>query len=168
MRTMAKPDIRVERFKQELRRRLFETAPGFYTAPLKVAFSLTVFTAACLAVLVALFVARPSVPAKLNSFFRQQEMAAPRGIALNEPNPTGTDMDSPYLREMLRGEIVPAESDLAFAKDWYSQKYPGRPIQVKALEKETFYAVREFEIEDGRRIVVYTQIKNPDSTEPSY
>ena len=146
------------------------------------AFGLTGFSAAAFGVLLALFILKPSLPATLHAALSGHSgpSAAPPMVATNS-TPTqqvhdlspslingsandralaeqegSYDPSSAYLQKLLRNELP--EQDQAFINTWQRRQFASSPQEAKAIGPESIYAVRRYELNNGQKVLVYTQI----------
>jgi len=120
-----------------------------------------------LSALLVVFVARPSLPGKLNASLFEDSAAQEAGIAWSgdavyEPVPAA--IRPAEFRQLLHR----AGTSGSAGRPWVDE-LSGGPMdgsRVKALEDERIYAVRRYELTSGRRVLVYTQLCGEPS-EPS-
>ena len=143
---LPKPAVEVPEFKRHLRREL-QTArhprPAFR---LRLALGAAASLAAALALLVATFVARPAIPARLH-------------VALTgDPAPASIEavLGELPIRDVLEQTEASAALDRAFIEDWSAEQ--SQPVQVRSMEAEKVYTVRQFELTDGKRMLVFTEL----------
>lgn len=174
MKNLPLPDIKVDRFRQSLRRDLQRQFSKHGSSGYKWAFVTACFLTGILASMVTAFIARPAIPANLHAILvaapedaREAratlvagEMAERRGIPLSRTRKGF---------ELLQDRFLPIEADHRFLSDWYQNKYPTQPFEVKAVEDEMIYAARRFKLRGGKTIVVYTELSEaPAYLENSY
>ena len=103
--------------------------------------------------------ARPSVPGKLNASLFEDPTAQDAGTdwsGTTPPDPIPAAVRPTNIRQLLTRAGTSATSDQKWVDEWYEGHLDGS--RVKALEGERIFAVRQFELTTGRRIVVYTEI----------
>lgn len=170
MRAARPPELRVDGFRQSLRRELMRAERHRRARRATAAARALAAAAIGLACIAALFVWRPSVPAAIHAFVA----GAPPGIAPARnhrapmPPPAAmvrADYRPDDLQHMLRSAGASASSDWQWLDGWYE----GRPApsRVQALEDEKLYAVRRFQLTNGRRIVVLTEIGGDPADAPA-
>jgi hypothetical protein len=140
---LPKPDVEVPAFRQQLRRELLSVTPARTSARMRFALGLSGSLAAAFALLLVLFVARPAIPDRLHT-----RLAGPAPIELGQP----------ALDQLLRSAARPVEADRAFVESWTAQQ--GRLVDVRAMEDERLFSVRQFEMTDGKRMLVFTELGN--------
>ena len=59
---------------------------------------------------------------------------------------------------------VPVEVDHAFVQDWARRK--GQSVDVQSVESERLYGVRQLELTDGTRMLVFSELE-PDGAQPT-
>lgn len=147
------PEVRVDEFRRTLRRDLRRSMRASGTRSWKVAFGLSSAAAGALAVLLAVFVLDPDVPARLHASVAGG-VASPAGAVPL----AGTDSipSKPDLQLLLDQVNASARVDRAFLETWYEDR--ARPVQVKAVEDEKILAIRQFELSSGERVIVLTEL----------
>jgi len=139
---LPQPDIEVPAFKRRLRGDLLNTRPAPPGRSPGLALGVAFSTAALLALVLVVFVLSPSVPARVHA-------------ALIDDDNLQPDTRIP-IQEFLRTTNASAELDLAFIEDWSARQ--ARPVQVRSMEAEKIYAVRQFELTNGKRMIVFTEL----------
>jgi hypothetical protein len=146
---LPKPDVEVPAFRQQLRRELLSVAPARTTARMRFALGLTGSLAAAFALLLALFVARPAIPNRLH-------------VALAGTAPV--ELEQPAMEQLLLRAATPIEADQAFLESWTAQQ--GQALGVRTMEVEKLFSVRQFELTDGKRMLVFTEV-GKEGTRPT-
>jgi hypothetical protein len=74
--------------------------------------------------------------------------------------PAATDQDDEVQRAILRQFLEQSDGgvrrDQAFLETWYSSQ--ARPARVKTVRNERFLAIRQFELANGERVAVLTDL----------
>ena len=168
LKNLSLPDIEVDRFRQDLRRDLLRAQSVPTRSSYGFAFAAMSGAAMMLALVVAVFILQPRYPARLHAMLGGTTPAQVTAPASGEQL-VSANLDTPYLRELLSGGTASKEMDQALIESWYREQLPGEGIQVKALEEEKIYALRQFQLSSGKRIVVYTELGNqPQERRVSY
>jgi hypothetical protein len=121
------------------------------------------------------FVVAPRVPGRLNAALFQdaakremaREMAAdgiterisgavPAGGRTVVPAMDGAAVQPAVLQELLERANAGATRDRDFIESWYAQQ--SRPTQVRAVSGERILAIRQFELANGERVAVLTDL----------
>jgi hypothetical protein len=169
------PDVPVDRFKQTLRRELvaaMQPAPAY---GLKAALVGTSLAAVAFAAMAVSFVIAPAVPSRLHAALlhdgaagRMSEEMTPVSAPTSGPAtaPAFTQGATPLtaegavqpavLREFLERANAGAQRDRSFLESWYAQQ--SRPTRVKAVSGERILAIRQFELANGERVAVLTDL----------
>lgn len=150
----------MDRFRQTLRRDLLAAMEARPARGLKLAVSFASTAAAVFAFLLVAFVVEPDLPARLHASLLG-------GTPRVETEPAGTgavptmvaDLDLSVLAHLLEEKGAGARQDRAFLESWYAQR--SRPTQVKALAGERLLALRQFELANGERVAVLTEVGAP-------
>lgn len=162
----------METFKQDLRRDLTRAMSASASPAYGLAFGFAGGLAAVFAFFLILFVFRPDMPARLNAWALGGEdtsMLASQdpvnGDAVGDPVHMN-DMDSLYLRELLAGGQATAQQDEFFIENWYAEQANPYQVkhQVKQIEDEKIYAIRKFQMTNGQRVVVFTELGEDGSS----
>ena len=141
---LPKPDVEVPAFRARLRSSLLNDRPArLFRAP-GWALAFTASTAVVFALLLLTCVINPSVPARLHAMLTGGE--------------TTDSPDAIPMQELLRRSNAGVERDHAFIEEWSAQQ--ARPVRVRSMEAEKIYAVRQFELTDGKRMLVFTELGN--------
>jgi len=146
---LPKPDADVPAFRAQLRRELLSAAPSGNSPRWRGATILTGSVAAALALTLGLFVARPAIPAGIHSAL------------------SGGQQDAWSLadvRSPLQPAGLPAAADRAFVDQWTAQQ--ARPVAVRSMQDERLVSVRQFELTDGKRMLVFTELGD-ETAEPT-
>ena len=151
---LPKPDVDVRTFKRQLRRELLSArvaAPGF-------GFRLALGAAASLAVafglLLTLFVASPGIPARIHEVVTGG--AAGAGEAPGTAAGASATLAAVPMREGLQQTGASVELDQAFIEDWSARQ--DQPVRIRSMEAEKIYTVRRFELTNGKRMIVFTEL----------
>jgi len=101
------------------------------------------------AALSAIFVIAPGIPTRLHAAFLHDDVGgapiAPSGEARQA-----------ILLDVLERSEASAQRDRAFLDSMYAQQ--ARPVRVKAIEGERILAIRQFELSNGERVAVLTNL----------
>lgn len=102
-----------------------------------------------LAILLALAILRPALPARAHDVLFNAGVAAQTEIVR-------APVQTPDLGDYLTRTGAPALA----TSGWSEQLVTGslEPSQVKAMEEERFFAVRRYKLNDGRRVVLFTEV----------
>jgi len=138
---LPKPAVEVPVFRDRLRGELMSIAPGAAVRNWRPFALLAASAAVLLAVALGWFVVQPAVPERIHATFA------------GAPAPEWNDDE---LQEMLTRAAMPAEDDRAFVDNW-TAKQP-RPVGVRSMEVERLFSVRQFELTDGKRMLVFTEL----------
>jgi len=138
---LPRPDVDVPAFRAQLRRELVSVAPARSSPGMRLALGLTGSLAAAFALLLVLFVARPGVPEDIH--------AALIG-------PTTVPIGDASVGQLLHRATAPVEADQAFVENWTARQEA--PLQVRSIESERMFSVRQFELSDGKRMLVFTEL----------
>jgi len=164
------PELQLGEFKQRLRRDLMQEERRLQERRARRSGRALAAAAIGLACVVAVFVWRPSVPTAIHAYVAgtPPALAAARGYRA-PALPVGGTVPAGYRPDDLRP--VPASANASASSDWQwlDGWYEGQPqpSRVKALEDERIYAVRQFQLTDGRRIVVLSEIGGDPADEPA-
>ena len=148
---LPKPAVEVPAFKRELWRELQHVRPAPNRTPWLVA-AAAIVLAVGLGALATAFVVDPGLPAALHARLGGGG-PAPALVAggLEESELTLAD-----LRQALSQSEASADLDEAFIRDW-SVRQP-QPVDVRGLEAESVYTIRKYELSDGKRVLVFTEL----------
>ncbi len=152
MRTTAKPDVKLDAFKRNLRRELLSAERSTPVRPRLTATGAAIFA---LTAMLVLFVVNPGLPAGLNAMLTG---ASPDETATLELDALANQLDEQKLQALLQDRFAPAEADREFVRAWHEQTFPSEPMRVRSLRNEGIFAVREFLLDNGKQIKVYTQL----------
>ena len=159
---MSLPDIRVEEFKRELRRNLLNEASRYSQGPnWRFGFGLACAAALVFVFTSILFVFKPELPAQLNALMIRDGQNRRVPVVLTDSPDHLSDPYDPALQELIN-QGLSTDSDREFVKNWYRQQYPSHPFQIDSVEDEKIYAIRRFHLKDGKKVVVYTEVKGDD------
>ncbi|MCP3978289.1 MAG: hypothetical protein GY716_03015 [bacterium] len=140
---LPKPAVDVPAFKDQLRRELRSSV----AAPVDPRWRMTAMLSGVAALLMVgvltLFVARPAIPAGIHA-------------SLGGTSPASTQGAAP--------DSLPAAADRAFVDAWSARQT--QPVGVRAMEEERLVSVRQFELTDGKRMLVFTELGN-DTVAPA-
>ncbi len=163
MRDLPLPDIKVDRFRQNLRRDLRIQVSAGASNNYKWAFVAACFLTGMLASLVVIFIARPAIPKNLHAALANKPATVDVPVERG-----GTDSfhgipasGPPQGLVRLQDRYLPVEADHRFLSNWYQNMYPTQPFEIKAVEEEAIYAARRFKLSGGKTIVVYTELSQP-------
>lgn len=101
---------------------------------------LALAAAASFALVLALFVVRPGIPAAIRASLTGAE---------------GEVTEERLQRLLTRTELA-LEEDRRFVDSWTASQE--RPVSVRQMEGERLVSVRQFELSDGKRMLVFTEI----------
>ena len=189
-----KPDLRVDQFKQSLRRDLMaasrlERVGRSY----KWAFLGATFTTGVLVAMLALMILNPNVADSLHQRWvsgSDQERSTPEGGVANHekrltrdsrapvgsqsgyfepgrnatsyPARMGGDRTNTWTSGQLQPYINP-DADKDYIEKLYNQDFSKSPGEIRPTQKEKLMVLREYELENGERVWIYTEIpKVPD------
>jgi hypothetical protein len=108
---------------------------------MRLALGLTGSLAAAFAVIVVLFVAVPGVPADIHA------------ALVDQP---ASEANEASIARLLTEAVTPVEADRAFVDTWSARQE--QPVAVRSIENERVFSVRQFELTDGKRMLVFTQL----------
>ena len=156
------PKVKVDAFRRNLRRSLLDS--GYYRKSRGVnyhaAFYLSTAIAAILAVVSALFVYQPDLPARVHYALISdradvgQESARPLLIA---DNSTAHDINEMDIMGELSLPMI-TDFDEEFVRYAAQREYNLNKVDLHPVEQDEFYAIRQFRLDNGQRVFVYTQI----------
>jgi hypothetical protein len=150
-----RPEVQVDRFKQTLRRDLLRRMHRQSPPGMRLALGLTGSAAAILGLLVISFVVAPELPARLHRAMGGDGTAqAPPGAAA-----AGMSSGETPLRELLERSDASIQRDRAFLEVLYQQG--SEPVKVKEIQGERFLAIRQFELSNGEKVAVLTDLGAP-------
>jgi hypothetical protein len=151
---LSHPQLPVDRFRQTLRRDLQAAQRRSGSPGWKLAFAAASASAATFAFLLLLFVLDPSVPSRLHASVLGDE---PRPVDSTAGTEHGSiDLQNVSLGYFLDQTNASAQVDQEYLQRWYSDR--ARPIGVKSVEDEKILAIRQFELTNGERVVVLTEL----------
>ena len=164
---LPKPAVEVPAFKRELWRELRYTRPASSRAPWLAA-AAAMILAVGLGALATAFVFDPSLPASIHARLAGEpamfldRSTGERGPLLDDAllddpsllNDPGLTL--PDLRQALSTTEASADLDRAFLRDWSTRQT--QPVDVRSLESETVYTIRKYELSDGKRVLVFTEL----------
>jgi len=146
---LRKPDVEVPAFRDQLRRELLSRPAARGGFALRFALAATVGLAAFLGMVLVLFVARPAIPEGIHAALTG---SSARGL-------TPAVMAAPDAREQ-RGAVqrasMPIAADRSFVEAWSAER--GTAVSVRSVEAERMFTVRQFELTDGKRMLVFTEL----------
>lgn len=166
-----KPKLQVPSFKQDLRHALIEesrrgAADSFY----KPAFYGALFTCSALATVLVMLLLNPHVLVP-NSPPQEQLLSSQ---LLNEPMGTPTHQTDESAAESNRHfvsdrsqhllQAMDPKYDKAYLERLFHTKLRTSPGPIRSTNSEKVMVMREYELANGRRIWVYTEV--PPETEP--
>jgi hypothetical protein len=146
---LPKPDVEVPAFRNELRRELLRAAPERTSSRMRLALGVAASLAVGFAVIAVLFVAVPGIPADIHAALVDRSASA-----ANEAS----------IARLLAQAVPPVEADRAFVDTWTARQE--RPVAVRSIEGERVFSVRQFELTDGNRMLVFTQL-GQEQTQPT-
>ena len=168
LKNLPQPNIRVEAFKRNLRAELLSKASA-QSQKRQFGFAVASLLASAFATLLVLFIANPSYPKKLNAWLTggtvQPPMAASEGSVpsfANDQWRTADDRSLPYTPVVLPSEEV----DRRYVENLLTDQASGRTPRLQTVASSGIYTVREFVAEDGKRVLVYTQVKDKNQPKP--
>jgi hypothetical protein len=171
LRNLPKPDVPVEEFKQglhaELNRVIRRRAGNGYQRR----FTFASAIAGVLVVVLGLFVLQPQIPTRLHAVIsgaapdiEQQPMPA---LPQSTSSPRSTQALPQQLEALFRTSSATAEIDRSVVEDWYRRQ--ALPVGVGKLEEESIFAVRQFQLTNGERIVVLSELgQQPEQPSMSF
>lgn len=115
---------------------------------MRLALGLTGSAAAILGLLVISFVVAPELPARLH-----QAMGGDGTVG------AGVPASETPLRELLERSDASIQRDRAFLEVLYQQG--SEPVQVVEIQGERFLAIRQFELSNGEKVAVLTDLGAP-------
>jgi hypothetical protein len=141
---LPKPAVEVSAFRESLRRELLSAAPAgpnrsWRLAATGLAAVATIFLAA-----LALFVARPEIPIGLHATLTGSKVLS------------SDSLDDTRVDRLLGRAGMPLEADRAFVDSWVAQQ--ARPVAIRSMKNERLVSVRQFELTDGKRMLVFTEL----------
>jgi hypothetical protein len=154
LQALSRPDIRVDRFKQTLRRELQASLNRTGAPRWKLAFGAASATAATFAFLLVIFILDPAVPARLHA---SVVGGVPPQVNTTETmEPAASDLQNIGLQYFLDQANASAQVDQEYLQRWYADR--ARPVSVKSVEGEKLLSIRQFQLTNGERVVVLTEI----------
>ena len=153
-------------YRLELRRRLLNShhyqKDGIYRY--QKAFYVSMGFASIFAVIIAVFIAKPTIPNKVHSAFR---LDSDFHIASNEPSldqgvGTPSDNSKPDMGYQDPLEVF----NPSYSKDIDEEvvrlltegQMKQKPMDIQPVAPSEFYAVNRFRLDNGKDVVVYTQV----------
>lgn len=134
-------------------------------APRHLGFAIACGVASTFATLLVLFVVNPTYPQKINALIKGKQITQQANTQLLAPLPSArkTLADSASLENASHDFLVPnEETDRRIVESFMANQIPGRNLKLQSGISKGVYSIREFIAEDGKRVLVYTQIdKNP-------
>jgi hypothetical protein len=115
-----------------------------------------------MAALLVLFVISPDLPRRINAAWLQDESTAIRSDAMVAATASETTTEDEVQQAILRQFMNQGggiRQDQDFLETWYSSQ--ARPARVKAVGNERYLAIRQFELANGERVAVLTDLGNP-------
>ena len=156
------PDPQAPRFQQTLRRELLAAAQPAAGRGLMAALATTGAVAVILAGLLVSFVISPDLPRRINSAWLQDDSTLPPSVAMVPAAAPAADTEDEVQQAILRRFIQQGDGavrrDQDFLETWYSSQ--ARPARVKTVRNERFLAIRQFELANGERVAVLTDLGN--------
>ena len=125
--------------------------------------------ASAFATLLVLFIANPRYPQQLNAWITGAQ--AQPALAVSNPTipsfsngqwPTGKNRESAYTPVVLPSEEV----DRRYVESLLSERSAGQVPRLRSSSPTGIYTVREFVAEDGKRVLVYTQLDDKNKPQP--
>jgi hypothetical protein len=162
---MAKPEVKVETFRQNLRQDLLNShryrsgTVRIYKSSLAVSFALSVLLVGVL----VLFVADPSYPHLIHDAIKEKVAS----LSMEEKDGRVSPLEA-YNVDRVEGKQSPDKNqigqdlenplavDQAFVRYWAEQTFASQPIQVQPLRDSETYTVSRFRLNNGKRIQVFT------------
>lgn len=171
---MDKPKIQVPSFKQDLRRALIEesrrsSADSFY----KPAFYGALFTCSALATVLILLLLNPSVMVRSRP---SGEAIMPQGSGLAEwhgAEPGGRDPGYPSqaaytgYSDARIFQAADPKYDKAYLEQLFQDKLATSPGPIRPTHSEKVMILREYELADGQRVWVYTEVPPEKKVDPN-
>lgn len=154
------PDLPAERFQQTLRRDLLVAMQPAPARGLKAALAVTATAALVLTGMLVSFVVSPDLPQRLNTAWLQAEGTTPPAmptLPVTSPDAgQGAQVQQAVMRQFLEQANAGVRRDQDFIETWYSSQ--ARPARVKAVHDERILAIRQFELVNGERVAVLTDL----------
>lgn len=142
---LPKPVVDVRRFRDRLGRVLRHAEQMRRDRRRRRVLHSTAATAVGLAAVLVLFVVKPQIPRSIHD----RVLGAPaRSVDLTADSPG-----------------VPVEADRAFIERWTANQE--HPVEVRSIESERVFSVRQFELTDGKRMLVFSEIGDEEPNEPA-
>jgi|GEM_PF-3153856 len=170
MKKLSKPRIDVPVFRDRLRAELRAAMDARRHPCREPAFVLPAALAGLLALVLVGFIVFPGVPARLNLAFGGPGNSSPSSPAVDAgrwteagPIPEALEersRDLPInLDDYMQGEeIVSTDLDRLVVEQWTRKHYPKTQGVTPVLEGEIILALRQFQLANGRRVLVYTEL----------
>ncbi len=160
---VAKPDIQVPIFQQNLRRNLLTKAVAVNPGPSSLGFGLATFCAGLFGAMVILFVVQPEVPNQLHKMIAGETIVAP------PVNPAPRYAQTPQANaipvsnnNLLADKRLSRDADRAFLSNWIRKESPQGISRVKSMTSEGVISFRRFLDEAGNEVVVYTNLNKEE------
>jgi hypothetical protein len=154
------PDPQAPRFQQTLRRELLAAMQPAPARGLKAALAATATAVVVLAGMLVSFVISPDLPRRINSVWLQDDSTSTRSVAMvpaaSPASATEEEVQQAILRRFIEQGDGGARQDQDFLETWYSSQ--ARPARVKTVRNERFLAIRQFELANGERVAVLTDL----------
>ena len=154
------PDLPAERFQQTLRRDLLVAMQPAPARGLKAALAVTVTAALMLTGMLVSFIVSPELPQRLNTAWLQAEATPlpdlPAVPVASPESGRSPQVQQAVMRQFLEQANAGVRRDQDFIETWYSSQ--ARPARVKAVHDERILAIRQFELVNGERVAVLTDL----------
>jgi hypothetical protein len=154
------PDPQPERFQQTLRRDLLSAMQPVPARGLKAALILAATASVVLTGILVSFIASPDLPRQIHTaMFQGEEVTTGQDnmVTVSSPSATpGAQVEQAVLRQFLEAANAGVSRDQDFLETWFSSQ--ARPTQVKAVHDERILAIRQFDLANGERVAVLTDL----------
>ena len=162
LKNLPKPNIEVPEFKRDLRRSLELQMAAPATRSWSLALPIAVGSAVACALMLAIFIARPQLPAQMNSWLTGNPQPVQTTAEHQTPEtyshlPNSGSNDS-YLNQLLAAGNASEDFDRQYIQSLYHQGETPQNVEVKSLKGERVFTVREFELSGGKQVVVWTEL----------
>ena len=164
---LPKPNIETPEFKRNLRRSLKLSMAATPARSWSFALPLAIGSAAACAMILALFIARPDLPAKMNGWLIGGGAELQTAQNTQEPQvypQLAKGGDSDYLNRLLAAGHASEDLDRQYIQSLYHQGETPQQVEVKSMKGQRVFTVREFELTGGKQVVVWTELREDGET----
>ncbi|PIE91533.1 MAG: hypothetical protein CR997_00435 [Acidobacteria bacterium] len=157
LKTCQKPEVEVPLYKEHLRYRIIQQYAAASSAVRFASLGFAFLTGAIFvfAGLLTLFILKPNVPGKVNTWLN------------NKPVINGLERKASLPLELtpVQQAFFSAENDQQYVQQWIHANYPNMNSRIFKIEEERIVTIRRIRLENGQKVMVMSEIDPKDTNQ---